>query len=159
MSQACSRLFLRGYRAFVAGDLDAIEGMLDPEVEWIGVGEVAAIADRADVLEMLRDRVAEDYHVTVDRCIGVGDDVVVSMRFSRVESDPTDERPLQSRRYVPRRPLRGDRHDARRARRARRRVPAPRGRRSRPWASRTRTLMRHAARVIVAACAQPRSPS
>ena len=99
MSQAPVDLFLRGYRAFVAGDLDAIEGLLDPEVEWIGVGEVAAIADRADVLDILRDRVAEDYHVTVDRCIGVGERVVVSMRFSRVETDATDERPLQSRRY------------------------------------------------------------
>ncbi|HEY8316611.1 MAG TPA: nuclear transport factor 2 family protein, partial [Gaiellaceae bacterium] len=91
-------LLLRGYRAFVAGDLDALETMLDPEVEWIGVGEVAAIADRSDVLDVLRDRVAEDYQVTVDRCIGVGDDVVVSMRFSRVELDETDDRPLQSRR-------------------------------------------------------------
>jgi ketosteroid isomerase-like protein len=98
MSQAGVDLLLRGYRAFVAGDLDAIESMLDPEVEWIGVGEVAAIADRADVLDVLRDRVAENYQVTVDRCIGVGDDVVLSMRFSRVETDQTDERPLQSRR-------------------------------------------------------------
>jgi ketosteroid isomerase-like protein len=98
MSQAAVDLLLRGYRAFVAGDLETIEGMLDPEVEWIGVGEVAAIADRSDVLDVLRDRVAEDYQVTVDRCIGVGDDVVVSMRFSRVELDPTDERRLQSRR-------------------------------------------------------------
>jgi ketosteroid isomerase-like protein len=98
VSQAGVELLLRGYRAFVAGDLDAIEGMLDPEVEWIGVGEVAAIADRSDVLDVLRDRVAEGYHVTVDRCIGVGDDVVVSMRFSRVELDETDARPLQSRR-------------------------------------------------------------
>jgi ketosteroid isomerase-like protein len=72
--------------------------MLDPEVEWIGVGQVAAIADRSDVLDVLRDRVAEGYQVTVDRCIGVGDDVVVSMRFSRVELDETDDRPLQSRR-------------------------------------------------------------
>jgi ketosteroid isomerase-like protein len=98
MSQAAVELFLRGYRAFVAGDLDAIEQMLDPEVEWIGVGEVAATADRADVLDVLRDRVAEEYQITVDRCIGVGEDVVVSMRFSRTELDPTDERPLQSRR-------------------------------------------------------------
>jgi ketosteroid isomerase-like protein len=98
MSQAAVDLFLRGYRAFVAGDLDAIETMLDPEVEWVGVGEVAAVADRSDVLAVLRDRVAEDYHVTVDRCIGVGDEVVVSMRFSRTEVDPTDDRPLQSRR-------------------------------------------------------------
>jgi ketosteroid isomerase-like protein len=98
VSQAGVELLLRGYRAFVAGDLHAIEEMLDPEVEWIGVGEVAAIADRADVLDVLRDRVAEGYQVTVDRCIGVADEVVVSMRFSRVEVDPTDERPLQSRR-------------------------------------------------------------
>jgi ketosteroid isomerase-like protein len=98
MSQLQVELLLRGYRAFVAGDLDALESMLDPEVEWVGVGEVAAIANRADVLDVLRDRVAEDYQVTVDRCIGVGDDVVVSMRFSRVELDPTDDRPLQSRR-------------------------------------------------------------
>jgi ketosteroid isomerase-like protein len=98
MSQAAVDLLLRGYRAFVAGDLETIESMLDPEVEWIGVGEVAAVADRGDVLDVLRDRVAEDYQVTVDRCIGVGEDVVVSMRFSRVELDSTDERPLQSRR-------------------------------------------------------------
>ncbi|HEY8316217.1 MAG TPA: nuclear transport factor 2 family protein [Gaiellaceae bacterium] len=98
MSQVAVDLLLRGYRAFVAGDLDALETMLDPEVEWIGVGEVAAIADRSDVLDVLRDRVAEDYQVTVDRCIGVGDVVVVSMRFSRVELDETDDRPLQSRR-------------------------------------------------------------
>ena len=98
MSQQAVDLFLRGYRAFVAGDLDTIEQLLDPEVEWIGVGEVAAIADRSDVLDVLRDRVAEEYQVTVDRCIGVGDDVVVSMRFSRIELDPTDDRPLQSRR-------------------------------------------------------------
>jgi ketosteroid isomerase-like protein len=98
MSQDGVDLLLRGYRAFVAGDLDAIGGMLDPEVEWTGVGEVAGIADRADVLEILSARLNESYHVTVDRCIGVGDRVVVSMRFSRVEADPTDERPLQSRR-------------------------------------------------------------
>ena len=98
MSQEAVETILRGYRAFTAGDLDAIEHLLDPEVEWVGVGEVAAIADRADVLEILRDRLAEEYQVTVDRCIGVGDEVVVSMRFSRVELDASDERPLQSRR-------------------------------------------------------------
>ena len=100
MSQASASvdLLLRGYRAFVAGDLDAIEAMLDPEVEWVGVGAVAGVADRADVLEILRGRVDEQYSVTLDRCIGIGDRVVVSMRFSRAEADPTDERPLQSRR-------------------------------------------------------------
>ena len=98
MSQAGVDTILRGYRAFVAGDLDAIEGMLDPQVEWVGAGETAGTARRDDVLAILRDRLAEEYQVTVDRCIGVGEDVVVSMRFSRVELDDTDERPLQSRR-------------------------------------------------------------
>ncbi len=98
MSQASVDLLLRGYRAFVAGDLAAIEGMLDPEIEWVGVGARAGTADRSDVLEILRGRLDEQYSVTLDRCIGIGDRVVVSMRFSRSEADPTDERPLQSRR-------------------------------------------------------------
>jgi ketosteroid isomerase-like protein len=98
VSQAGVDTILRGYRAFMAGDLAAIERMLDPEVEWVGAGEAVAVADRSDVLEILRHRLHEQYRVTVDRCIGVGDEVVVSMRFSRTEIDPTDERPLQSRR-------------------------------------------------------------
>ena len=98
MSQASASvdLLIRGYRAFVAGDLEAIESMLDPEVEWVGVGAVAGIADRADVLEILRGRLHEQYSVTLDRCIGIR--VVVSMRFSSTEAAPTDKRPLQSRR-------------------------------------------------------------
>ncbi|MBV8258573.1 MAG: nuclear transport factor 2 family protein [Actinobacteria bacterium] len=99
MSQDAVELFLRGYRAFVASDLEAIEGMLDPDVEWVGVDAEATLVSRATVLEVLEERVAEQYHVTVDRAIGIGDRVVVSMRFSRVEPDPTDERPLQSRRF------------------------------------------------------------
>ena len=98
MSQEPVELLLRGYRAFVAGDLDAIEGMLDPDVEWVSSGEEALLVSRDRVLEVLRERVAEDYHVTVDRAVGLGERVVVSMRFSRVEADATDERPLQSRR-------------------------------------------------------------
>jgi len=98
VSQASVDLLVRGYRAFMAGDLETIESMLDPEVEWVGVGAVAATADRADVLEILRDRLEEQYSITLDRCIGIGDSVVVSMRFSRTETDPTDDRPLQSRR-------------------------------------------------------------
>ncbi|HUJ91957.1 MAG TPA: nuclear transport factor 2 family protein [Gaiellaceae bacterium] len=98
MSQAAVDLLLRGYRAFVAGDLEAIGSMLDPDVEWIGAGEEATLVSRDVVLEVLAERVAEEYRVTVDRAIGIDDQVVVSMRFSRSEADPTDERPLQSRR-------------------------------------------------------------
>ena len=92
-------LLLRGYRAFVAGDLETLAAMLDPDVVWVGSGqEEEVVVSRADVLEVLAERVEERYHVVVDRAVGVGDRVLVSMRFSRVEADPTDERPLQSRR-------------------------------------------------------------
>jgi ketosteroid isomerase-like protein len=98
VSHESAELLLRGYRAFVAGDLDALGEMLDPDVEWVAVGEEALLVSRDRVLEVLAERVAEDYHVVVDRAIGLSDRVVVSMRFSRVEVDETDERPLQSRR-------------------------------------------------------------
>jgi ketosteroid isomerase-like protein len=98
VSHTSVELLLRGYHAFVAGDLEAISGMLDPDVEWVAPGEEAIIVTRDRVLEVLAERVEEDYHVTVDRAFGLSDRVVVSMRFSRVEADPSDERPLQSRR-------------------------------------------------------------
>jgi ketosteroid isomerase-like protein len=98
VSHTSVELLLRGYRAFVAGDLAAIEGMLDPDVEWVAAGEEAVLVNRDRVLAVLAERIAEEYHVVVDRAIGLPERVVVSMRFSRVEPDPTDERPLQSRR-------------------------------------------------------------
>jgi uncharacterized protein len=99
MSHESAELLLRGYRAFVAGDLEAIEALLDPDVEWVPAGQSdAVVISRDRVLEVVAERVAEDYHVVVDRAIGLGDRVVVSMRFSRTELDPSDERPLQSRR-------------------------------------------------------------
>jgi ketosteroid isomerase-like protein len=99
VSYESAELLLRGYRAFVDGDLDAIEAMLDPDVEWVGAGESEAVVVTRDrVLEVVADRAAENYHVVVDRAIGLADRVVVSMRFSRIELDPSDERPLQSRR-------------------------------------------------------------
>ncbi len=98
MSESSVELLLRGYRAFVAGDLVALGGMLDPDVEWVAAGEDAVLVSRDRVLEVLAERVAEEYHVVVDRAIGLSDRVVVSMRFSRVEVDSMDERPLQSRR-------------------------------------------------------------
>jgi ketosteroid isomerase-like protein len=99
MSHESAELLLRGYHAFVDGDFDAMAGMLDPDVEWVPTGESEAIVISRDrVLEVVADRAAENYHVVVDRAIGLADRVVVSMRFSRIELDPSDERPLQSRR-------------------------------------------------------------
>src|SRR5690242_11110116 len=99
MSHESAELLLRGYHAFVDGDLEAIGTMLDPDVEWVAAGESdAVLVSRDRVLELLADRVAEDYHVVVDRAIGLGDRRAASVRLSRVGGDPTAGRPLQSRR-------------------------------------------------------------
>jgi ketosteroid isomerase-like protein len=99
MSHESAELVLRGYHAFVDGDFDAMAAMLDPDVEWVPAGESETIVlSRDRVLEVVAERAAENYHVVVDRAIGLADRVVVSMRFSRIEVDPSDERPLQSRR-------------------------------------------------------------
>jgi ketosteroid isomerase-like protein len=99
MSHESAELLLRGYHAFVAGDLAEIESMLDPDVQWVAAGESdAVVITRERVLEIVAERADEGYHVVVDRAIGLADRVVVSMRFSRIELDPSDERPLQSRR-------------------------------------------------------------
>jgi ketosteroid isomerase-like protein len=99
MSHESAEVLLRGYHAFVDRDLEAMASMLDPDVEWVPAGESAAVViSRERVLEVVAERAAENYHVVVDRAIGLTDRVVVSMRFSRIELDPSDERPLQSRR-------------------------------------------------------------
>ena len=98
-SHESAELLLRGYHAFVDGDFEAMELLLDPDVEWVPAGEAdAVVVSRDRVLEIVAERAAENYHVVVDRAIGLADRAVVSMRFSRVELDPSDERPLQSRR-------------------------------------------------------------
>jgi len=99
MSHESAEVLLRGYHAFVDGDLEAMATMLDPDVEWVPAGESdAVVISRERVLEVVADRAAENYHVVVDRAIGLADRVVVSMRFSRIALDPSDERPLHSRR-------------------------------------------------------------
>jgi ketosteroid isomerase-like protein len=99
MSHESAEVLLRGYHAFVDGDFDAMAMLLDPDVEWVPAGESdAVVISRERVLEVVAERAAENYHVVVDRAIGLADRVVVSMRFSRIELDPSDERPLQSRR-------------------------------------------------------------
>jgi ketosteroid isomerase-like protein len=99
MSHESADVLLRGYHAFVDGDFDSMASMLDPDVEWVPAGESETVViSRERVLEVVAERAAENYHVVVDRAIGLSDRVVVSMRFSRVELDPSDERPLQSRR-------------------------------------------------------------
>jgi uncharacterized protein len=98
MSQANVELVLRGYWAFVAGDLDAVAEMLDPEIEWIAV-DPAESAGHESVLSILADRFEEGYRVEIERCVGIGDDVAISFRVAGEERDATDDRLLQTRRY------------------------------------------------------------
>ena len=83
MAEDAVDLILRGWRAFVAGDMEVISTLLDPEVEWIGLEQDAT--DRPSVLELLGERLAEGYRVEIEECIAAGDDVVVSFRAAGME--------------------------------------------------------------------------
>ena len=99
MSQANVEIMRRFYDAWTRGDLDVGLSMLDPEIEWHGVEGEAWPADLDEVRQMLIDRLADDYRIELEKCIGKGDDVLVAFRASGVEKDPSDDRPLQTRRY------------------------------------------------------------
>jgi ketosteroid isomerase-like protein len=92
-------LVLRGYRAFLAGDLDTVCELLDPEIEWHGLAAEAAPAQREEVERVIAERLAEGYRVELERCIGKGDEVLMGFRAVGVEKDEHDDRPLQTRRY------------------------------------------------------------
>jgi ketosteroid isomerase-like protein len=93
-------LILSGYRAFLAGDWETISELLAPEVEWHGIDEGPREgADREGVLSVLADRLEDLPRVTLERCVGVGDRVVVYFRAAELQADPSDDRPLQTRRY------------------------------------------------------------
>jgi ketosteroid isomerase-like protein len=98
VSQANVELVLRGYWAFVAGDLDTVADMLDPDIEWVSVDPESSEGHES-VLEILAERFAEGYRVEIERCVGVGDEVAVSFRVAGEERDASDDRPLQTRRY------------------------------------------------------------
>ena len=99
MSQENIDLVLAGYQAFLAGDFDVLSDLLDEEVEWYGpeAGD-REVARRETVLELLADRLDGLPRVVLERCVAAGDRVVVYFRASEVEADPTDDRPLQTRR-------------------------------------------------------------
>lgn len=99
MSLESVEVVVRGYRAFIDGDFDAIAELLDDDVEWYPLGtEPASVADHAEALSVIGERFREDYRVELERCVGVGDQVVVGFRASRESRDADDPRPLQSRR-------------------------------------------------------------
>jgi ketosteroid isomerase-like protein len=99
VSQENVELVLRGYHAFLAGDLEQAEALLDDDIEWHGAEGEPWQADLAGVRAMLEERLEEGLRIELERCIGKGDQVLVAFRASGVQADPTDNRPLQSRRY------------------------------------------------------------
>ena len=65
--------------------------------EHVEEGEEPSLP-RETVLELLADRLEGLPRVVLERCVAAGDRVVVYFRASEVEADPTDDRPLQTRR-------------------------------------------------------------
>jgi ketosteroid isomerase-like protein len=99
VSQENIDLVLSGYQAFLAGDFEALAELLDDEVEWIGPeGGEREVARRESVLEVLAERLQDLPRVVLERCVGVGDRVVVYFRASESVADPEDDRLLQTRR-------------------------------------------------------------
>jgi ketosteroid isomerase-like protein len=99
VSQQNVDLVLSGYQAFLTGDFGTLAELLDDEVEWSGPeSSEHEAASRDSVLDLLADRLDGLPRVVLERCVGVGDRVVVYFRASEVETDATDDRPLQSRR-------------------------------------------------------------
>jgi ketosteroid isomerase-like protein len=98
MGQENVQLVMRGYWAFVNGDLVSVAEMLDPDVEWISL-EPGTSDNREEVLGILAERFADGYRIELERCVAVGDQVAVAFRASGIEKDEADDRPLQTRRY------------------------------------------------------------
>jgi ketosteroid isomerase-like protein len=99
VSQENIELVLAGYQAFLDGDLDSIAEMLDEDVEWLGPEDGAFdAAQRDSVLDVLAERLQQLPRVVLERCVGVGEQVVVYFRASESIADPDDDRPLQTRR-------------------------------------------------------------
>jgi len=99
MSLESVEVVVRGYRAFIDGDFEAIAELLHDDIEWYPLDAgPSSFADHAEALGVVAERYREQYRVELERCVGAGDRVVVGFRASRETRDADDPRPLQSRR-------------------------------------------------------------
>jgi ketosteroid isomerase-like protein len=82
MSESNVQLARRGYEAALRGDLEAIAGMLDPDVTWHGGDPTATDAchDRRQALEFMRRALAGGALGELVDVVDAGDKVVVIMR-------------------------------------------------------------------------------
>lgn len=75
----------RGFEAFERGDLDPIERMIDPDVEWIahepGPWDCHG---RDQVMGVIRDRLREGVTGSLDEVIGADDRVMICLRDPRI---------------------------------------------------------------------------
>ncbi len=100
MSLESVEVVVRGYRAFIDGDFEAIASLLDDDVEWYPSRRAARRSSTTrEALGVIAERYREQYRVELERCVGVGDQVVVGFRASREYARRRrSDRPLQSRR-------------------------------------------------------------
>ncbi|MGB9184475.1 MAG: nuclear transport factor 2 family protein [Solirubrobacteraceae bacterium] len=82
MCEGNADLARRGYEAALAGDLDVIAGLLDPDVTWNGGDPTApgACHNRQEALEFMRRARARGGVGELVDVIDAGDKVVVIMR-------------------------------------------------------------------------------
>ena len=100
MSLESVEVVVRGYRAFIDGDFEAIAELLDPEVEWYPLDAGAAVVRRPR-------RTSSASSPSATGSSTASSSSAASARATRSSSgsaprremrDPDDERPLQSRR-------------------------------------------------------------
>ena len=71
MSLESVEVVVRGYRAFIDGDFEAIAELLDPEIEWYPLeSESLTSVDHEDALSVVAERYREQYRVELERCVG-----------------------------------------------------------------------------------------
>ena len=64
MSLESVEVVVRGYRAFIDGDFEAIAELLDDDVEWYPLdGGPQSFVDHAEVLGVVAERYREQYRV------------------------------------------------------------------------------------------------
>lgn len=91
MSESYAELARRGWEAALSGDLDAITGMLDPQVKWHGGDPTGpgACRNRQEALEFMREARARQPLPELVEVRDAGDKVVVILRRHASQGQPS----------------------------------------------------------------------
>lgn len=92
MGDSNVELARRGYEAALAGDLEVIAGLLDPDVTWHGGNQAdpAACHNRREALEFMRQARARGRLGELVDVVDAGDRVVVIMRPPSADGEPAE---------------------------------------------------------------------